>query len=144
MIYAIEAVGSYGSCDQKGHRHGLVKFGKARRPQKRLKELSTGSPHPLKLLASVDWFDDIEPVIHAAFKDRRKNGEWFSPDDSLMSFVSTMMCPHGATDEQKFLSCMLILVERLCGLKCSYAYSLGAGACRAYMPVPPDIRRQLQ
>lgn len=129
MIYAIEAVGS--RCTKDGHAPGLVKFGKANNPEHRLKVLGTGAPFPLRLLASVDWNDDVERLIHAAFKSQRVNGEWFEMDDHVGSFVNTMMCPH-ATDEQKFGACMQVLVEMLTGWSCSYGLE---GKCLA-----PDIR----
>ena len=131
MIYAIEALTCRDKCPPEGHVLGLIKFGKANDPAARVKALGTGSPYPLRLLAFVDWHDDIERLIHAAFKKQRVNGEWFEPDDHIESFVNTMMCPH-ADDAAKFGACMQILVEMLTGWSCFYG--LPHGACRAPTP----------
>lgn len=120
MIYAIRACGA-----------NRVKFGKAKSPAKRIKELSTGSPYHLCLMAAVDWEDEIERLIHAAFKKQRVNGEWFEVDDHVKSFVSTMMCPN-ADDAEKFGACMQILVEMLTGWSCHWG--LEPGTCRAHVP----------
>ena len=132
MIYAIEAQGSLGPCTRESHTPGLVKIGKANNPEMRAKVLATGTPYELRLLASMDWPDEIERLIHAAFRDLRRTGEWFHPDEWMMSFVSTMMCPHGATDEEKFAICMRLLVERLSGWRIS---NIDGGKCCA-----PDKR----
>lgn len=132
MIYAMEAHGSQGRCTKDSYTTGLVKFGKANDPKARVKVLATGCPHELKLLAYCDWPDEIERLIHAAFKDQRLHGEWFVPDDWMKSFVSTMMCPNGASDEQKLGACMQLLAERLTGWP---TRSIKGGICRA-----PDMR----
>lgn len=136
MIYAIEASGSHGGCPHGGKNPGRVKFGKANNPEERLRVFKTSSPFPLKLLAACDWPDEVERLIHAAFKDQRRTGEWFVPDGYVASFVSTMMCPNGATDEEKYAACMTILVEKLSGW--SMRAGLQWGACRA-----PDKRDPL-
>lgn len=114
MIYAIEVLGSRGDCTAGEHVFGLVKFGKANDPESRLKVLATASPYPLRLLASVEWTDDVEGLIHRAFGKFRVNGEWFEASNSVQSFVSTMMCPD-STEELKYAACMQILAETLSG-----------------------------
>ena len=120
MIYAIEAVGS-----------GMVKFGRAKNPKNRLKELSTGSPHPLRLLAMANWNDDVERLIHAAFRHLRVNGEWFKEDDHVKMFIAYMMeNPHGVPNyakESRYGICMQILVEMLTGWSVD---NYGAEPCR--------------
>ena len=76
----------------------------------------------------MDWPDDMERVIHDAFADLRLNGEWFRPDTYMSSFVSTMMCHHGASDSEKHHICLGILVDRFLRRPCS-------GKCQA-----PDKR----
>lgn len=129
MIYAIEALDYKCKCAGGKHTAGLVKFGKANNPEYRVGVLRTGSPFPLKLLASVDWADETERLIHAAFKHRRVHGEWFEIDDHIETFVCTMMCDHGATDEEKFNACMLILVEMFTGWR--LYPGMEPGLCRA-------------
>lgn len=99
MIYAIEAVGL-----------NAVKFGKAKNPAYRLKELQTGSPFPLKLLAAVDWHDEKEKMLHRALAPARRCGEWFDASPDVEEFVNTMMCPN-STELQKYDTCMGMLDE---------------------------------
>lgn len=137
MIYAIEAKGSRGECPHGAVKPGSIKFGKARDPEARVRTFATSSPFPLELLASVDWPDEVERLIHAAFKQRRIHGEWFEPDRHVASFVSTMMCPNGATDEEKYTACMTILVEMLSGWE--LRPGLDYGSCRAPDKTQPPI-----
>lgn len=66
MIYAIEAVGS-----------GFIKFGRATSVGKRLKELDTGCPHELNILAVANWPDAMEGAIHRYLQDSLEKLEWF-------------------------------------------------------------------
>jgi Meiotically up-regulated gene 113 len=59
-----------------------VKIGRSSDPHKRLRELQTGSPHRLTLLAVFDGKGDLEPSLHQRL-DRwrlKMKGEWFSPE----------------------------------------------------------------
>jgi len=61
---------------------GDIKIGRSKHPQKRLKQLQTGSPQKLKLLVVVENKGNIEKNIHRRL-DRyrsRRNGEWFDFD----------------------------------------------------------------
>lgn len=64
MIYAI-------SC------RGALKFGVARNPKARLKELQTGNPNELKLEVALSLTDDKEKQIHRWLKSECIRGEWF-------------------------------------------------------------------
>ena len=110
MIYAIEAVTCDGSHEGGEHKLGFIKFGRANNPAARLKELATGSPHRLFLVASEYWPDEIEGIIHRAFADYRVNGEWFSPSGRVEEFLITMCCPEGGGDA-KFTACMSVLFD---------------------------------
>ena len=128
MIYAIEATGSRGKCPHGAPHPGCIKFGKAKNARARVKVLATASPFPLRLRAAMDWPDETERLIHDAFADLRMHGEWFYPDEYLASFVSTMMCHHGASDGEKYDVCMRILLDRFLRRPCD-------GKCQA-----PDKR----
>ena len=56
---------------------GYTKIGKADDPQKRLKELQTGSPFPLSLKFVTEGGFEKESQIHSALSKYRFNGEWF-------------------------------------------------------------------
>lgn len=58
----------------------LIKIGSTKdSPTKRMKALSTGSPHAMELLGSVetDCPMGLEKSLHRSLADRRTNGEWF-------------------------------------------------------------------
>ncbi len=58
---------------------GAVKIGISSNPQKRLKQLQTGSPYQLKLLCSIANMSHKEKIIHNRLKDYKMSckGEWF-------------------------------------------------------------------
>lgn len=55
----------------------------------RLKNLQTGCPLELKLLATTQKFTEAE--LHQAFRDYRVRGEWFWCRDRLESFVNNLI-----------------------------------------------------
>lgn len=54
-----------------------VKIGYSADPAARLKQLKTGCPFPLELLATVPGDLNFEQVLHLWFDDLRIDGEWF-------------------------------------------------------------------
>lgn len=69
----------------------ICKIGIAGSPEKRLKQLSTSSPHALRLEFSRFCHNarDVEAVSHVHFHAHRLNGEWFSLDHrTAISFVN--------------------------------------------------------
>ena len=58
-------------------RSRFYKIGMALDPCRRLRELSTGSPFELQLLAAIPYRLVAERDLHQRYKDRRRNGEWF-------------------------------------------------------------------
>ena len=59
---------------------GMIKIGRSRHPQKRLKQLQTGNPNKLKLIKSFKSQGWREGLIHERLKDFRLEGEWFNYD----------------------------------------------------------------
>tara|TARA_B100000214_G_C23743328_1_gene524271 strand:- start:121 stop:417 length:297 start_codon:yes stop_codon:yes gene_type:complete len=61
---------------------GAIKIGRSKDPRKRLKQLQTGSPYKLKLLAIVPEKGNIEKSLHSSFSSYKKSckGEWFDFD----------------------------------------------------------------
>jgi hypothetical protein len=76
MIYAIQAGDG-----------GPIKFGVAKNPHARLRELQTGNPSELKLLVAVDLANESEYLIHDHLKDHRLKGEWFAPSVAVWNVV---------------------------------------------------------
>lgn len=59
-------------------RTGYVKIGQSDAPWKRLKELQTGSPLELKIVAIFPQVANLnEALLHKRFAANRLNGEWF-------------------------------------------------------------------
>lgn len=54
-----------------------MKIGWALDPQKRLKQLQTGSSSRLHILATLPGGRDVESRLHAKFTHQRRQGEWF-------------------------------------------------------------------
>lgn len=80
MIYFIEAVGS-----------GAVKIGYTdAEPAERLRQLQTGCPLELRLLASSPGTENDEADLHQQFQHLRIRGEWFKIDDELRSVINVM------------------------------------------------------
>lgn len=66
---------------------GLIKIGSASDPRRRVKELQTGSPEHLRLLAVTTGGELHERDLHARFATDRVRGEWFSPSPSLIALI---------------------------------------------------------
>ena len=60
----------------------FVKIGFSHAPWRRLSELQTGNPTPLKMLAIMHGDERVEVELHGRFSADRVNLEWFrlSPD----------------------------------------------------------------
>jgi hypothetical protein len=59
-----------------------VKIGVATNPEKRIYELQTGNPQPIRLLAKIKLPSracayDLESWLHRRFSHAKMNGEWF-------------------------------------------------------------------
>lgn len=70
-VYFIQA----GEPDAQGFAH--VKIGFTTDVEKRLRQLQTASPAPLKVVARVIGTRAIEAFFHRMFAHRRVGGEWF-------------------------------------------------------------------
>lgn len=68
FVYVIHAVGT-----------NRIKVGHTLTPEARLKDLQTGSPFPLRMLACWPGSVTIERRIHTALAEFRQAGEWFAP-----------------------------------------------------------------
>ena len=79
---------------------GMIKIGRSSNPQKRLKQLQTGNPNCLKLIASFKGEGWKEKLIHEELKRWRKKGEWFSYDcvGSIPVFLYEQV-PFGSFDD---------------------------------------------
>lgn len=71
---------------------GPVKVGKADDVESRLSELQTGSPLPLRIMASTRSIS--EPEAHKQCAGDRIWGEWFFPSASLATYVNQWECSY--------------------------------------------------
>lgn len=66
----------------------LVKIGWSDNPQRRLRNLQTGSPVPLHLLAVFEGGAIVEAELHRRFADKRSHDEWFDLGSDPVAAVS--------------------------------------------------------
>ena len=66
---------------------GKIKIGTSRNLSQRLRELSSGSPVPIRLLLSIPGDRSKELELHMMFAESRSHGEWFEPTQDLISFI---------------------------------------------------------
>ena len=59
---------------------GMIKIGRSKNPEKRLKQLQTGNPNKLKLIASFENSGWKEKIIHERLERWSEHGEWFNYD----------------------------------------------------------------
>ncbi len=75
----------------------LFKIGVSNNPQRRLKNLQTGNPHPLKVVLSVPCVGisayEAEALIHRHLGKERVLGEWFeiASDDRVVAIAQSML-----------------------------------------------------
>lgn len=68
-----------------------IKIGFAKTsPLKRMTELQTGSPEPLRLLFAFPASRDMEGMLHRRFSSCRTGGEWFGPKVRLQNFLKQL------------------------------------------------------
>jgi hypothetical protein len=67
--------------------NGCFKIGRSKHPEKRLRQLQTGSPYKLKLILVLENEGVYEKSLHNLFPKReiRCKGEWF--DFDLMGYL---------------------------------------------------------
>jgi len=58
---------------------GAIKIGRSKNPQKRLKQLQTGSPFKLRILLILEGKGSIEKQLHHRLDEYKQDckGEWF-------------------------------------------------------------------
>lgn len=85
---------------------GPVKIGFSANVRKRIRSLQTGSAEPLKLLAVAEGGEQTERFLHEQFARHRLEGEWFSPDASLLALIADLVnkAPPPAPSRSKFSS----------------------------------------
>lgn len=68
-----------------------IKVGVAKRPMKRLQELSTGNANQLRMLGFFQGGFALEKEIHKKHEKVRDNGEWLYATENLVSYLNEMI-----------------------------------------------------
>lgn len=53
-------------------------------PLRRIKQLQTGNPAPIRLVSKFSASVAVEAYLHGKFSDLRLQGEWFKPDAAIL------------------------------------------------------------
>lgn len=69
---------------------GDIKIGYSDNPERRIRELQTGSPKQLNLLAVIEGEKSDETELHKLFKKLNTRGEWFSPDTEIFLYIDSL------------------------------------------------------
>ena len=70
---------------------GEIKIGHAKDPLKRLNDLQTGQPAPLRLLATMPGGVEVERELHDRFAEFHLQGEWFFATERLLGFIEGLV-----------------------------------------------------
>lgn len=74
----------------RNNTNGLIKIGRSRDVEKRVRSLSTAAGSELELLCTID--KDIENELHRKFSSYRTVGEWFDDKDGkIVSYVKQLI-----------------------------------------------------
>jgi hypothetical protein len=74
-----------------------VKIGYTERePEKRVKNMQTGNPFPLAVLATMPGRKGTEAYLHEVFAPVRLSGEWFELSPTLEAFIASLNRTEGS------------------------------------------------
>jgi hypothetical protein len=72
-----------------------VKIGWSTDPIRRLAQLQTAVPHPLRLTAFIAGSKNVERSLHELFSDRHVRGEWYADHDGEVMAVMSGLSEQG-------------------------------------------------
>lgn len=87
------------TCYFIGTGNGPVKIGVSGKVKNRLRELQSGSPYKLHILAEVEGGYVAERRYHKRFSEHRLEGEWFAPHPDILAEIerlTTKDTPHAS------------------------------------------------
>ena len=74
----------------RNNTNGLIKIGRSRDVERRVRSLSTAAGSELELLCTID--KDIENELHHKFSNYRTTGEWFDDKDGeIVSYIKQLL-----------------------------------------------------
>lgn len=68
-----------------------IKIGHSKNPWARLSNLQTGNPTKLKILATIKTTESGDRWLSDHFGSFKINGEWFSPDEKMISLINNLI-----------------------------------------------------
>ncbi len=89
-------------------RGGLIKIGTSLKLRERLHSLSKKRHEPLRVLGIIEGRHREERAVHDRFAHLRVEGEWFSPGDDLLAFISSECAPWDASQERASSTLFLV------------------------------------
>lgn len=66
---------------------GPIKIGRSADPDKRLRELQTGHPYPLRVVGMASGGRELEAALHRILCDYRLMGEWFEDTGPVLELM---------------------------------------------------------
>lgn len=68
------------------------KIGQSKKPRTRLKQLRTGSPHPIEVVHTLrtPHFRQVEQMLHRRFASKRGEGEWFLLSEEDVGHIKSL------------------------------------------------------
>lgn len=82
----------------------FVKIGVAANPESRLKDIQTGNPFPLKIVATISGHFATEKELHTIFERFRVEGEWFQYKGFLQNCIEGINDPRCKHKEIKTIT----------------------------------------
>lgn len=68
----------------------LIKIGVSYSAESRMRDLQSGSPVALRILATMPGFAKDEGELHRRFAEHRAHGEWFRPAPELLALIDSL------------------------------------------------------
>jgi len=86
MIYFIECKLPKGVKNR--HKRALIKIGYTKNLDNRLRKIQTDNPFPLKVVFTLEGFEESEKGLHEYFKKCHVKGEWFRARPTIIQCIA--------------------------------------------------------
>jgi len=68
-----------------------IKIGVATNPHQRMRDLQTGNPIKLEIMGAIPGSFEMETELHRQFSENRTEGEWFTVDNRIEDFITSIV-----------------------------------------------------
>lgn len=69
---------------------GKIKIGFSTNPARRVESIQSVNPNMMKVLGTLPGSERMERELHKRFKRLRRHGEWFAPEEELLTYIETL------------------------------------------------------